>query len=555
MNLEELARKYALKNAVEHEGECNSGAVIGKIFAEGEFTDKAEVGKVAGKICGQVNQLSLEEQEKEVKNYEFEEKEVEEHDPIPDLQDADNGDVILRFAPNPNGPPHLGHARGMTVNGELRDKYNGKLILRYDDTDPVTKRSLEEAYEMYQEDYEWLGYTVDEVRYSSKNFDVYIRYAEELIEMGEAYVSKASQEEMQNHRRDGTASEYRTQRVEENMDLWKQMKRGELDEGEAVLKIKTDLDHKNPAVRDFVAFRIIKNADHPITGNKYCVWPLLDFQGAIEDHLMGTTHIVRGKDLRASTERQKYIYDYFGWSYPEVMYWGTVEVSGFDAPMSTSTIAELMDKGDLAGWDDPRCGTLRALRRRGFQPGAIREFFIEMGVTENDVEASIEGLEKANTRALDEKVDRHFYVKKPVKLDISEVPENLEPEIPVHPEFPERGNRNPEINIRDGQLSIFIEEDDFKDGFFRLKGLCNIEIKDGEASYSLGDHKEALENDAEFIHWVPKSSERAEIKMPSGKSYEGLIEPGNLEIGEIVQFERFGFARKDSEDVFFFTHR
>ena len=557
MELEEIARKYALRNAVEHGGECNPGAVIGKIFAEEEFDDKGEVTQTAQKVCQEVNELSLEGQEEELEDYEFDIPEKKEHDPIPDLDVDEDEEVVVRFAPNPNGPPHIGHARGMTINGELRDKYEGKLILRYDDTDPVTKRPMKEAYEMYREDYEWLGYEPDEVRTCSENFDTYIEYAEKLIEMGRAYVSKASQEEMQKHRREGTASEYRDQSPEETMKLWKEMKNGDLDEGEAVLKVKTDLDHKNPAVRDFVAFRIIKDPDHPVTGNKYCVWPLLDFQGAIEDHEMGTTHIVRGKDLRASTKRQKYIYEYFDWEYPDVMYWGNVQISGFDVAVSGSTISEKIEEGELEGWDDPRAPTLRALKRRGFQPEALQDFFIDMGVTENDIEASVESLEKTNTRVIDEEADRYFLVANPEKLEIKELPEDIEADMQVHPEHPERGTRSPELEIEDGELEIFIDSEDFKDGFYRLKGLCNIEIEGDKAEYREGDHKVALEKNADFIHWTPNYSEKARVKMPNGKILEGRIEPNHIETDEIVQFERFGFCRCDKakENVFYYAHQ
>jgi len=154
------------------------------------------------------------------------------------------------------------------------------------------------------------------VRYSSKNFDKYIEYAEKLIEMQKAYVCRCSPEEGSDYRSKGEACPHRDRSVEKNMEEWQGMKDGSVKEGAATLKIKTDLDHKNPAVRDFVAFRIIDNPDHPITEDKYRVWPMLDLAGALEDHFMGTTHIVRGKDLRASTKRQKYVYDYFGWEYP-----------------------------------------------------------------------------------------------------------------------------------------------------------------------------------------------------------------------------------------------
>jgi Glutamyl- and glutaminyl-tRNA synthetases len=168
MSLEKIARKYALRNAVEHDGECNPGAVIGKIFAEEEFDDKGEVTQKAQEECQKVNELSLEKQKEELEDYEFDIPEKKEHDPIPDLDVDEDEEVVVRFAPNPNGPPHIGHARGMTINGELKEKYDGKLILRYDDTDPVTKRPTKEAYEMYREDYEWLGYEPDEVRLVQK---------------------------------------------------------------------------------------------------------------------------------------------------------------------------------------------------------------------------------------------------------------------------------------------------------------------------------------------------------------------------------------------------
>lgn len=548
MELEDLARKYALKNAVEYGGECNPGAVIGKIMAEEEF-DPQEVQEVAGKVCGEVNQMSLEEQEEALEDYEFEERE-DEHDPIPDLPDTEEG-VVVRFAPNPNGPPHIGHARGMTINGELRDKYDGKLILRYDDTDPVKKRPLKEAYEMYEEDYEWLGYRPDEVRYSSKNFDTYIEYAEKLIEMGKAYVCFCSPEEGSKHRSEGTACPHRDKSVEENMEDWEKMKNGGIKEGEAVLRIKTDIGHKNPAVRDFVGFRIIEDPDHPVTGDKYRVWPLLDFQGAIEDHEMGTTHIVRGKELRASTKRQEFIYDYLGWEYPDVRYWGDVQISGFNAPVSTSSLTEMMENGELDGWDDPRAPTLRALKKRGFQPEAIREFFIDMGVTENDIEASLKTLETANRDVIDDEADRHFFVKDPVELELEGLPEDIELELPVHPDHPERGKREFEFE----HDSLYIEREDLEDGFIRLKGLCNLEIDGTTAKYVEGDHTIALEKDADIVHWVPSNAEEATVVMPDNSEKNGLLEPCSIEEDEIVQFERFGFVRCDHDSVFYFTHR
>jgi len=444
------------------------------------------------------------------------------------------------------------------INGELKEKYDGKLILRYDDTDPQTKRPLKteeyDAYKMQREDFEWLGYEIDEVRYSSKNFDTYIEYAEDLIEMEKAYVCHCSQEEGQKYRKEGEACPHRGQSADENMELWKKMKEGGLNEGDAVLKIKTDMQHKNPAVRDFVAFRIIENPDHPITGDKYRVWPMLDFQGAIEDHEMGTTHIFRGKELRASADRQKYIYNYFDWKYPHVNHWGDVQISGFNAPVSSSTLSEMIKDGELKGWDDPRAPTLRALRRRGFRPEAIRKFFVEMGVTENNIDASIETLETENTRVIDSDTERRYFVSNPVELEISGVPEDTKVEISRHPEK-DIGERTFSLEREDGDITVLVEGEDLEDGLIRLKGLCNVRIEDGSAEFVEGDHTVVLENNGDIVHWVPEDAEAAEVYMPDGEVLEGRIEPSEFEIDDMYQFERFGFVRCDAENSFYYAHQ
>lgn len=557
MDIERVAEKYALKNAVEHEGKCNPGAVIGKIFAEGSFQDKKVVQEKAKKVCQRVNELTEEQQLDKIEEYEFEEDAKDEKDPIPDLEEVEEGEVTVRFAPNPNAPPHIGHGRGMVINGEIKKKYNGKLILRYDDTDPVTKRPLitEEinAYDVQKEDYEWLGYDIDEIKKCSENFDKYIEYADKLIDLNKAYVCECTQEEGQKYRKEGEACPHRERNKEENKEKWEEMQEGLLEEGDAVLKVKTDMSHKNPAIRDFVAFRIINSPEHPITGNEYKVWPMLDFQGAIEDHELGTTHIFRGKGLRASAERQKYIYNYFGWDYPEVQHWGKIKISGFEAPVSSSKLRKMIENNELSGWDDPRAPTLMALRRRGFQPEAIRNFFIDMGVTENDLEASIKTLEKENTRVIDDETERRFFVDDPVKLEIKNVPEDVEVNIPAHPEE-DLGVRKFELDSKKDKIVVFIEKNDLGDGLFRLKGLCNVKISEGVAEYVEGDYKKVIDKGGNIIHWVPSSSEEAKVLMPDGSEKSGLLEPVTYEKGEVYQFERFGFVRFEGGLQFCFAH-
>lgn len=558
-DLDALLRKYAVKNALDY-GEAQKDAVIGKVFGENpELKQRAqEVVQKAENIITDINKKTDEELQEIAAEFEYDTGEDEEHDPIPDLPDAEQGEVVVRFAPNPNGPPTLGSSRGMVINGELKKKYDGTLILRFDDTDPRTKRPLKtdeyDAYNMYVEDYGWLGYEPDQVIKSSEHFDTYIEHAETLIEQGNAYVCFCSPEKGREYRENGEACPHRDTTPEDNLEHWGEMREGGIEEGEATLKIKTDMQHKNPAIRDFVAFRIIDDPDHPITGNEYRVWPLLDFQGAIEDHEMGTTHIVRGKDLRASTKRQQYIYDYLDWEYPHVRYWGRVNVHGLETPMSTSTLAEMVQDGELDGWDDPRAPTVRALRRRGFTADAIRDFWVEMGVNETDVEASMETLESFNRKIIDPNADRYFFVADPVEITVTGVPDDIVAEIEYHPQE-NRGTRTIDVAPEDGELTVHVEREDLGEPFLRLKDLCNVELQGEEATFHSVHHTEATERGADIVQWVPENGKDCTVHMPDGTRINGRCEPDVPE--EVVQFVRFGFVNVTDagDDVeAFYTH-
>lgn len=548
MDTRELLEKYAVQNALEY-GEAQKDAVIGKVFADNPELkeDAGAVVATAEEVLDEINTLSAAELEERAEQFEYADQETADTDPLPDLTGAEDGEVVVRFAPNPNGPPTLGSSRGMVINGALAEKYDGRLVLRFDDTDPRTKRPLKtdtvDAYQWYEEDFAWLGYEPDEVVYSSKQFEKYYKHAEELIEEEVAYVCRCSPEEGSTFREAGEACPHRDRAAADNLADWEAMQTGGVEEGEAVLRIKTDMQHKNPAVRDWVAFRIIDDPDHPITGDRYRVWPLLDFAGAIEDHYTGTTHIVRGKDLRASTKRQQYVYDALGWEYPEVRYWGRVSISGFDAPMSTSTLAEQIQQGDLEGWDDPRAPTLRALQRRGFGPEAIRDFWLEMGVTETDAEASMETLATFNRKVIDAEADRYFFVQEPfVPLRIP-VDEAMEVTIPNHPEE-DHGHRTYTVEPEDGSITVHVQRDDLDADMVRLKDLCNIHDIDpdaGTARIHSTDHMEAVDRGAPVVQWVPEQHSRTcTVRMPDGDTVTGVVEADVPEA--VVQFLRFGFV-------------
>ncbi len=259
-----------------------------------------------------------------------------------------------------------------------------------------------------------LGVVPDQVVCASDRFPIYYDYARKLIEMGKAYVCFCKGEDFKRLKDSKKACPHRDTDPEENLMHWEKMLAGEYEDQQAVLRIKTDIEHKDPALRDWGgAFRIRKMSHpRPEIGNKYIVWPpLLDFAGAIEDHELGMTHIIRGgKDLIDSEKRQTYIYKYFGWTYPRTTHWGgRVKIHEF-GKFSTSTLRKAIESGEYSGWDDPRLPTIRAIRRRGIRAEALKKFMIEMGVGMTDVSISMESLYAENRKIVDPVANRYFFV-------------------------------------------------------------------------------------------------------------------------------------------------
>lgn len=469
--------------------------------------------------------------------------------------DGDPKGVVMRFAPNPNGPLTLGHARGVVVNSELARKYAGKFILRFDDTDPRIKRPLIEAYEWIVEDAQWLGARPDETYVASERIPLYYEHAEKLIRLGKAYVCECEREEFKRIKASGESCGCREK--EGSLDKWHKMLEGGFDEGEAVLRIKTDNQNPDPALRDWVAFRIIKE-EHPRVGGKYIVWPMLDFESAIEDHLLGVTHIIRGKDLIDSGKRQRFLYDYLGWKYPQVIHWGRLRLAE-TGKFSTSEMSKGIREGVYSGWDDPRLPTLRALARRGINPKAVREFMLELGLSENDIEVSLENLYAANRKLIDGIANRYFFVEDPVEATVRNAPCKSF-RMPLHPVHRERGVREHPLSVVDGRAQVYISREDscaLKAGdVVRLIGFCAVQVEkvDSVLSCSVSSGKPKGK-----IQWV-QGGFRCEVVKPDGTS-KGLCEEEcmTLSVGDVIQFERYGFARldekKDDKLVFYFAHR
>lgn len=555
--LEEIVYKHALLNAVKHKGNANPGAVIGSIMAqEVELRSRAkEIGPISGKIVAKVNAMSLDEQNREMTNLGIvleEKKPKTKEEGLPNLPGSTEN-IVMRFAPNPSGPLHIGHARAAVTNGEYVKKYDGKLILRIEDTDP--KRVYPPAYEMIEEDLKWLGISPDEVIYQSDRFPIYYKYAEELIKKDKAYMCTCDGGEFKKLKDNCEPCPCRNNSLEENLKLWNEFPTMEV--GSAVLRVKTDINHKNPAIRDWVAMRIVEE-EHPRLGTKYRIYPMMNFSVAVDDHLLNMTHVLRGKDHLANSEKQTYLYKHMDWDVPEFIHYGRLKME--DIPLSTSKAMEGIENGDYSSWDDPRLGTLRAIARRGIQAKTIWDLMVEIGIKISDSAISWKKIYGLNRNNIEKEANRYFFVKNPKKIEINNIPEeykNILVEIPLHPDFENRGNRNLLLSS-----SVYLSQDDYSNGIFRLMDGINVNINGDNVSYDSYSFEDAKVKKARIIHWIPlENNLKAKIIMDDASVVEGLCEEGckDLKVGDIIQFERIGFVRldeiKDDLLIFYYAHK
>jgi glutamyl-tRNA synthetase len=448
---------------------------------------------------------------------------------LPDLPNLEKRKPVLRFAPNPNGPLSFGHSRGLVINGEYAKNLDGELILRFDDTDTTVKPPMLEAYESIPRQQEWLcGFAAHRIVIASERMEHYHEYAHKMLDGEFGYVCTCSAEGFKVHRVGMTECPCRNNSRELNLERWGMMNDPTgYQPGDAVLRVKTDMTLKNPALRDWPAARIQTNP-HPRVGNRWRVWPLLDFQSAVEDYLQGVTHIIRGKDLMDSTRKQTLLYSHFGWKYPETIYWGRVKVHEFGA-FSTSQMKKDIAEGLFDGWDDPRLPTLSALARRGIQANALRSFWIELGLTQKDIAVPLSTLYSHNTKEIDPKAPRLSFVRNsfPIALN-GEYPRNGTIQSHSDTEMPPR-----KYSIDEG---VWIEEEDSGKPL-RLKDLCDIDENGNVESIDRSDKRSV-------VHWVA-GGVPSKLTIASGQemvTVEGILENNNHPVGTIVQLERIGYA-------------
>lgn len=545
--LKEVVRKYALQNAALYGGKANPKAVVGKAMAERpELRPRAqEVAAAAEEVCRELAGLPFDDicrMAEDIDPALLKRTKCERKNVLPDLPMAVEGKVVMRVAPGPSGPLHLGHTRVSILNDEYVKRYRGKYINRLEDTNP--ERVDLDAYRMIPEDLKWLGAEIHETVIQSDRFELYYDVARRLIDLGKAYVCLCKAEDMHQYKESSMACPHRDQSPEEAHELFDRMLSHGFGGGEAVLVIKTDLHHPNPAVRDFVGLRIVDSVPHPRTGTRYTVYPMMNLSVAVDDHEMGMTHVIRGKDHLNNTLRQEYIFNYFGWKRPQYFHYGLVSIP--DTMLKTSTIGAGIRSGEYSGWDDVRLGTVRAIARRGIQPEAIRNYWIDVGMKEVDIEFSWDNLYSFNKQIVDKAASRYFFVWEPEMIDIVGV-DRIEAHCPIHPDRRELGCRDHTLSA---PLSVYMTAEDlagFKQrGSIRLKDLCNLRWEDGRAVYA-GNDISVLKEGWKIAHWAPPTAVPAEVFLPDGTVRKGVAEPlAEKEQGKVVQFERFGFARVET---------
>ena len=515
-----------------------------------------------------------------------------------DLASGKVDSVMTRFPPEPNGYLHLGHAKSICLNFGLAQKYGGKTNLRYDDTNPTKEDT--EYVDSIKEDIQWLGFHWDKELYASDYFDQLYEWAEDLIKRGLAYVDDQSQEEIRLNRgtvdKPGTPSPWRDRTPEENLKLFREMKAGKYAEGEKVLRAKIDMAHPNMMFRDPLLYRI-KFAHHHRTGDKWCIYPMYDYTHGQCDSIEHITHSICTLEF----DVHRPLYDWFIETlgiYPSHQY-EFARLNLTYTLMSKRKLLELVQKGLVSGWDDPRMPTLCGVRRRGYTAEALRMFCDKIGVSKRDQLMDIQLLEWCVRQDLNARSNRYMVVQDPIKVTLTNYPEGQVEwfDCPLNPAEPEGATRKVPFS---GELYIdradFMEDAPKKfyrlkpDGEVRLKYTfiikCNEVIKneDGEVvelkcTYDPTTHPTTGEwrSVKGTIHWVsiPHAKE-IELRnydrlftladmsqVPEDKDYKDFLNPDSLIVGDgwaepallddasgiAVQFERTGYYVKDKDST------
>ena len=570
---EKIIKATVLKNALEYKGKSRVDTVIAKVIgSRPDLRSNLEnlIPKIT-EIVQKINALPLADQKallEQVSPRDFHEKKTTERSQahLPPLEGAEVGSVITRFPPEPSGYPHIGHAKAAIIDEEYARMYDGKLILRFDDTNPLNEKL--EYYEAISEGLEWLGVKPDIVKNSSDDIRMLHEYGKKLIFAGGGYVCICAQKTIHDLRAKGLPCDCRKDSILA-LDRLKKMFDGSFEQNDAVIRFKGDMSDQNTAMRDPTLFRIIED-EHPKLGNTTRVWPTYDFAAPIEDSLDGVTHAMRTKEYELRNALYFAILDRLGLRKPLMIEFSRLEFNG--VPVSKRKIKPLIEKGIIKSWSDPRLPTLMGIKRRGFLPEAIRKFVLSLGLTLAETKPPIEALEAFNRKIIDSNCMRLFFVKDPIELQIQNA---------ASKEITLKNHPNADLGTRKVLVSnsFYIAGEDAAkldiDDEIRLMDLYNIKIIKIDSE----QHKkvliaaaigEAIKQGIPKIQWVAKNDIIPYNVMISRELYLGeKYNTNSLEICKgyaesfvstlkpdtRIQFVRFGFCRVDDNNTTIFTHR
>ncbi len=555
--LTETIHKHALKNKKQF-GSTNPKSIIGKVIAD--FPDAKKDMKTTmeetAKICKEVNSLSEKQLDEELSKYTFESKLQEEKGLT--LPNAQEGKVVTRFPPEPSGYPHIGHAKAAFLDLECAKKYKGKMLLRFDDTNPEKEKP--EYVDAIRKGLKWLGIKWDgEITYSSDNMGKFYSYAEQLIDAGKAYLCTCTGEEISKNRKIEQECACRSLPIPEQKARWKKMLNGGYGAGEAILRYKGEMSSVNTAMRDPTLFRIILFA-HYRQGEQYLVWPSYDFAAPIMDSIEGVTHAMRTKEYELRKPLYFAILKDLKLREPELIEFARLSIK--NTKVGKRHITPLVQEGKVMGWDDPRLPTLLGLERRGIQPEAIKNFVLSFGLTKAESEPGWGKLLTENRKLLDPSAPHYFFVPNPIKITVEGAPERSV-KIKTHPDKEEYR----EYSVADTFYLPRREIEGIKEGeIFRLKDLYNVRMIENMDEVRVGYAGEEIV-EGKKLQWVTEPLE-CEVWKPGDLFLDGAYNPESLdkeqgycerailklEPGKIVQFERYGFCRLDSKEPLRFIY-
>ncbi|TXT57344.1 MAG: Glutamate--tRNA ligase [Candidatus Thorarchaeota archaeon] len=566
-DLEFEVRKVVLENAVKYEGKPSVKSVMAALLGtRADLRPRAkEVKDIVQVLVVEIEEMGLDAQIRELKKIAPELLEQEESEPekkeMPPLPNDDKWDkIVMRLAPFPSGPLHIGNARMVVLNDYYVKRYDGELILVFDDTIGSAEKQVEpDAFDLIPEGLDYLGVDYHKTVYKSDRLDLFYKYAVDLIKLEEAYVCDCDAALWRNeHKVKMIPCVCRSLSVEENLARWERMLDGTYEEKEAAVRLKTGMNDPDPAMRDHVILRI-SETDHPRVGSKYRVWPLLEYSWGIDDHELGISHIIRGKDLVKEGKIEQHIWNIYGWQHPELIYYGRLKFQ--DATLSKSKSRKEVQEGTYTGWNDPRTWSLQSLERRGIHPDAVRKAMLDLGLSLVDIAISMKAVYSENRSLRDADAPRLFFVQNPVWTTLQRLPPEITyGEAPVHPDFPERGVRKIELvpNPENSLIEVGISERDYEKldakELVRLKDLANFVLEKGKSPaliFQSRDVDDVRDAGGRMIHWIPKHDcVPVEMTMIDGEVITGLAESGikDMKSGTFLQFERVGFVKIYSTD-------